>query len=308
MIVVFIVTVDCGAHAADTGKDKAYTLINIEKFNHEATKNFCKSFDYVVADVDVIFKDVSKITESDVEILKKWDRADKKLILYKTIMDVDTLYTNALAEKLQEFDYTKHLKIVTPVDALVWHLNKIDFSGKAYVIGDDDFIDFVKSLGIETISSPDKVSYSDYYTGYNATLNNKVKAVIIAFDLNINLYKMSQAIRYLSNPEVKLFLTHPKTIFLANYYKVWIKKLIADTKRTKLYIDQLDGVFGDFLVEENHLNNKVLTITTDASGNRNFTIKHKYKPLLIGDWKVKKEIDLEQTYYKVDHWTGLPWC
>ncbi|KAK0077797.1 hypothetical protein PV325_003441 [Microctonus aethiopoides] len=187
------------------------------------------------------------------DTLKMFQLLNKKIYF---VSNNTSRSVEAYVNKFQKMGFeTTSDQIIIPTLAIVWYLKKIEFTGKALVIGTQSFIKTLKENGIEVITGPNVVEESE--TTVYKMLSNlpEVDAVIMDFDINLNLIKLTTAKSLLKKKQI-LFLvgTRDDAVPMANKHSIigpgpFVDVIIKFTGHQPIEYAKPSAVLKDYLFE-----------------------------------------------------------
>ncbi|XP_076294767.1 uncharacterized protein LOC143215982 [Lasioglossum baleicum] len=179
---------------------------NLSDMTADQLRIFLNSFDVVLSDCDGVLWILGKPIPGAVESLKRLQDLGKRIYLVSnnSTMYFDLYKRNVRATGLD----LKPEQVVLPSAVVGWYLNKINFSGEAFVVASKPFRKVLADWGIKMSPEDRPLIFDDDVNRSldSATSMDAINAVIFDFDMRCSLSTLTYAVQCLKNKDV-LFLS-----------------------------------------------------------------------------------------------------
>lgn len=187
----------------------------------EQLRTFLNSFDVVFSDCDGVLWVLDTPIPGTVDSLKRLQDLGKKVYL---VSNNATRYFERFEQKVRSAGLAlKPEQVVLPSAVAGWYLNKINFSGEAFVVASHPFRDALTKWGIK-MSPEDRPPIFDDDVNRSldsATTIDAINAVIFDTDMRCNFSKLVYMIQCLKNKDV---------LFLVGSQSEWV--VVSREKKT----------------------------------------------------------------------------
>ncbi|KAK0166849.1 hypothetical protein PV327_004329 [Microctonus hyperodae] len=178
-------------------------LKDIRNLSMEQRAEFLNSFDIVMTDCDGVLWINETPINGAFNTLKMFQLLNKKIVF---VSNNSSRSVEGFVNKFRRMDYeTTSDQIIIPTLTIPWYLKKIGFTGKAFVIGTQAFIKILEENGIEVITGLNFVEENETTVYKILSSLPEVDAIIMDFDINLNLIKLTQITALLKKKKI-LFL------------------------------------------------------------------------------------------------------
>lgn len=234
------------------------SVSNILDMSMEKAWKFLNSFDTVVTDCDGVLWVSGQAIPGSPEVLNRLRELGKK-IFYVTNNSTKT--RDELVEGATKLGYIAHKEeIISTAYLTAAYLKSIEFTGKAYVIGQTGITQELDNINVRhTGSGPDILEDSLQQAIDDFKIDPQINAVIVGFDRFFSYPKLLKAATYLGNPDCLFIATNTDERFPGGAPKVlpgtgtFVSAVETCALRKPIVMGKPSSYVGTVLVQEHKI-------------------------------------------------------